>query len=109
MKLFTMMLCGPNFAVSQCFEPKIILKTTSSIFKEPEVSLIMCTVLLAYLLTDYLVTPRNPQRCNSMIAKRSIQFNFYVSLFTFGVLDLVKYSIQKIPEVNLHVTKLGIF
>ena len=23
-KLFTVILCGPNFAVSQCFQPKII-------------------------------------------------------------------------------------
>ena len=36
-----------------------------------------------------LVTARNPQRCNSMIAKRSIQLNFYVSLFTLGVLAFV--------------------
>ena len=31
-----------------------------------------------------LVTPGNPQRCNSMIAERSIQLNFYVGLFTLG-------------------------
>ena len=36
-----------------------------------------------------LVTPGNPQRCNSMIAKRSIQLNFSVGLFTLGVLALV--------------------
>ena len=41
----------------------------------------------AYVL--FLVTPGNPQRCNSMIAEWSIQLNFYVGLFTWGVLALV--------------------
>ena len=38
---------------------------------------------------DYLVTPGNSQRCNSMIAERSIQLYFYVGLFKLGVIALV--------------------
>ena len=55
-----------------------------------------------------LVTPGNPQRCNSMIAKRSIQLNFYVGLFTLGACS-GKHNIRKLPKVNLHVAKLEIF
>ena len=58
------------------------------------------------------MNPGNPQCCNSMIAKQSIRLYFYVSLFTLGVIALVnipcKYSIRKLPRVNLHVTKLEI-
>ena len=46
-----------------------------------------------------LMTPGNPQRCNSMIAKRFIQLNFYVGLFTLGVLALVN-TISEIAESN---------
>ena len=45
----------------------------------------------------YLVTPENPQRCNSVIAKRSIQLYFYVSLFTLGVIALVNTVFENCP------------
>ena len=47
-----------------------------------------------------LETSGNPQRCNSMTAKRSIQL-FYVGLFALGVLFSGKHSIPKLPQVNL--------
>ena len=39
-------------------------------------------------LAIILVIFENPQRCNLMIAKRSIRLYFYVSLFTLGVTAL---------------------
>ena len=42
-----------------------------------------------YSMSSALVTPGNPQRCNSMIDERSTQLNFYVGLFPLGVLALV--------------------
>ena len=36
-----------------------------------------------------MMTLGNPQCCNSMIAKPSIQLYFYVRVFTLGVLALV--------------------
>ena len=47
------------------------------------------TVHAETILSVILVTPGNPQRCNSVIAKRSIQLYFYVGLFTLGVLALI--------------------
>ena len=55
------------------------------------------------------MTPGNLQRCNSIIAERSIQLYFYVGLFTLGVLALVNTVFENLPKVNLHVTKLEIF
>ena len=46
-------------------------------------------VVYISVFNQYLVTPGNPQRYNSMIAKRSIHNYFYVSLFTLGVTALV--------------------
>ena len=60
-------------------------------------------------LTSILVIPGNPQRCNSMTAKRSIQLNVHVLFFLYiGCSCSRKYSIRKLPKVNLHVTKLKI-
>ena len=57
----------------------------------------MLTVFsLVYLCRLFLVTPGNPQRCNSTIAERSIYF--YVSLFTLRVIALVKIQYSKIAQ-----------
>ena len=46
------------------------------------------------------MTPGNPQRCNSMIATRSIQLYLYMGWFTLGVLALVNTVFEKLPKVN---------
>ena len=50
--------------------------------------------------SNNLVTPENPQRCSSMIARRYIQLYFYVGLFTFGILALVNTVFENFPKVN---------
>ena len=59
---------------------------------------------------EYLVTPGNPQRCNLMIAKRSIQLNFYVGLFALGVLTLINTISKNCKSKSArYITELEIF
>ena len=46
-----------------------------------------------------LVTPGNPQCCNSMTAERSIQLYFFVGLLTSGDLFSGKQSIRKLKSM----------
>ena len=60
----------------------------------------MCKCVDTALIKVLLDDSWNPQRCNSMIAKWSIQLYFYVGLFYIGSSCSGKHSIRKLPKVN---------